>query len=133
MNLIFYVRYFAYIHPLLPVINKIEFLQEYREISSSFPSGPLLNAVYGASVRYIENCKRFGDSAALDDGEPWEFPDNLAPMLFQNLIIFVKGKYAPCLSTIQAIVIAHNHSANVESWTSGWLLNCIVRLYQYYW
>lgn len=61
----------------------------------------------------------------LDEGGAWDFPDNLAAMLFQNLIIFIKGKYDPCLSTIQAIVIAHNHSANVENWTSGWLLNCI--------
>ncbi|CAO3628373.1 unnamed protein product [Mucor hiemalis] len=123
--------YFALIHPLLPVINKVAFLEEYRGIRPCFPAGPLLNAVYGASVRYIENCRKFGDLERIDNGKPWDFPENLSDMLFQNLIIFIKGKYAPCLSTIQAIVIAHNHSANVESWTSGWLLNCIaVRMSQ---
>lgn len=107
----------------------MSFLEEYRGIQSSFPSGALLNAIYGASIRYVENCKKFSDSDRLDGGKPWDLPDNLAENLFQNLIIFIKGKYAPCLASIQAIVIAHNHSANVESWTSGWLLNCIVRFY----
>lgn len=119
-------RYFAYIHPLLPVVNKTAFLEEYRGIKATFPAATLLNAIYGASVRYINNCIKFNDWQRLDNGREWEFPHNFSEKLFQNLIIFVKGRYIPRLSTIQAILIAHNHSANVESWTSGWLLNCIV-------
>ncbi|KAG2234509.1 hypothetical protein INT48_007322 [Thamnidium elegans] len=123
--------YFRYIHSLLPVINKTEFLEEYRGIRPCYPSGAILNAIFGASVRYIDNCKKFGDSDRLDDGRTWDFPEKLSEMLFQNLIIFIKGKYVPSLATIQAIVIAHNHSANVESWSSGWLLNCVaVRMSQ---
>lgn len=127
LTLFSFISYFAYIHPLLPVINKTAFLEEYRGIRTYFPTGPVLNAVYGAAVRYIENCKKFGDSDRLDGGKSWDFPKNLSEMLFQNLIIFIKGKYDPCLPTIQAIIIAHNHSANVESSSSSWLLNCIVR------
>ncbi|KAL7317630.1 hypothetical protein PS15m_003962 [Mucor circinelloides] len=123
--------YFAYIHPLLPVINKTAFLEEYRGIRATFPAATLLNAIYGASVRYVSNCVKFNDWQRLDNGREWVFPHNFSEKLFQNLIIFVKGKYNPRLSTIQAILIAHNHSANVESWTSGWLLNCIaVRMSQ---
>ncbi|KAI8390152.1 fungal-specific transcription factor domain-containing protein [Blakeslea trispora] len=117
--------YFAFIHPQLPVINKTTFLEEYRGIRETFPSGPLLNAMYGAAVRYIDNCKQFGDSELLNKGEPWQFPYNFSHILFQNLIVFIKGRYSPCLSSIQAIVIAHNLSASLENWTSGWLLNCI--------
>ncbi|KAL0140492.1 fungal-specific transcription factor domain-containing protein [Mucor lusitanicus] len=117
--------YFAYIHPLLPVINKTAFLEEYRGIRATFPAATLLNAIYGASVRYVNNCIKFNDWQRLDNGREWVFPHNFSEKLFQNLIIFVKGRYNPRLSTIQAILIAHNHSANVESWTSGWLLNCI--------
>ncbi|KAL9543805.1 hypothetical protein MBANPS3_007933 [Mucor bainieri] len=123
--------YFAYIHPLLPVINKTAFLEEYRGIRATFPAATLLNAIYGASVRYVNNCIKFNDWQRLDNGREWVFPHNFSEKLFQNLIIFVKGRYNPRLSTIQAILIAHNHSANVESWTSGWLLNCIaVRMSQ---
>ncbi|GAA5805450.1 hypothetical protein HPULCUR_010966 [Helicostylum pulchrum] len=123
--------YFRYIHSLLPVINKTEFLEEYRGIRPCYPSGAILNAIFGASVRYIDNCKKFADSDRLDDGKTWDFHEKLSEMLFQNLIIFIKGKYVPSLATIQAIVIAHNHSANVESWSSGWLLNCVaVRMSQ---
>lgn len=124
-----YKSYFAYIHPLLPVVNKVSFLQEYRGIQSSFPAGPLLNAMYGAAVRYIENCKKFDDSDRLDGGKPWDLPENLSERLFATLIVFIQGRYVPCLSSIQAIVIGHNHSVGLESWTSGWLLNCIVSLY----
>ena len=124
--LCFRTSYFAYIHPQLPVINKTAFLEEYRGIRETFPSGPLLNAMYGAAVRYIDNCKQFGDSESLNQGEPWHFPSNFSHRLFQNLIVFIKGRYTPCLSSVQAIVIAHNHSASLENWTSGWLLNCIV-------
>ncbi|KAG2200532.1 hypothetical protein INT47_012318 [Mucor saturninus] len=124
--------YFAYIHPLLPVVNKTSFLEEYRGIQSCFPAGPLLNAMYGAAVRYVENCKKFGDAERLDEGgKPWDLPENLAQRLFSTLIVFIKGKYAPCLSSIQAIVIGHNHSVNFENWSSGWLLNCVaVRMSQ---
>ncbi|CEP17386.1 hypothetical protein [Parasitella parasitica] len=117
--------YFAYIHPLLPVVNKTAFLEEYRGIRATFPAATLLNAIYGASVRYVNNCIKFNDWQRLDNGREWELPHNFSEKLFQNLITFIKGRYVPRLSTIQAILIAHNHSANVESWTSGWLLNCI--------
>jgi hypothetical protein len=119
-------RYFAYIHPLLPVINKTEFLEEYRGIRSSYPAGYLLNAVYGAAVRYVENCKKFNDLDSIDDGGVWDFPEDFSENLFEIIIIYLKGKYIPRISTVQSIIIAHNHSANVDNWTSSWLLNCAV-------
>ncbi|KAI9469985.1 MAG: fungal-specific transcription factor domain-containing protein [Benjaminiella poitrasii] len=123
--------YFAYIHPLLPVINKATFLEEYRGIQATFPAAPLLNAIYGASARYILNCEKFNDLERLEDGGSWDFSENFATGFLQRVIMFAKARYVPRLSSIQAIIIAHNHCANIDSWTTGWLFNCIaVRMSQ---
>ncbi|KAI9006292.1 fungal-specific transcription factor domain-containing protein [Phycomyces nitens] len=116
--------YFLYIHPGLPVINKKLFLKQYRGNVGDYPSAPLLNAIYGAAVRYIEMCKLFGDKAPPEYGNDRPIPEGWSEKLFNNLIVYVKGRYNPCISTIQAIVIGHNHRASVDGRaTSGWLLN----------
>ncbi|KAI7899467.1 fungal-specific transcription factor domain-containing protein [Cokeromyces recurvatus] len=118
--------YFAYIHPLLPIVNKKEFLEEYRGIRVTFPAGPILNAIYGASIRYIENCQKFNGTESLDNGYPWDLPKNSVDKLFKNLFSFLKLKYVPRLSSIQAAIITHSYYANVDSLTKGWLFNCII-------
>ncbi|CAO0801276.1 unnamed protein product [Mucor circinelloides] len=114
--------YFAYIHPGLPVVNKLLFLKQYRGEIGEYPSAPLLNAIFGAAVRYIETCKLFGDKVPLD--HQIETKEGWSERLFENLLIYLKGRYSPCISTVQAMVIAQNHRASLdEKMTSGWLLN----------
>ncbi|KAI9262802.1 fungal-specific transcription factor domain-containing protein [Helicostylum pulchrum] len=112
--------YFAYIHSGLPVVNKQLFLKQYRGETGEYPSAPLLNAIYGAAVRYMETCDMNGDKISLDI----EMQEGWSERLFENLITFVKGKYSPCISTVQALVIGQNHRASLdEKMASGWLLN----------
>lgn len=104
-------------------------MEEYRGIRPNFPAGPLLNVIFGATVRYIENCKKFNDLDRLHDSDPWDFPEKFSDKLYKQLLTFLHGPYIPRLTTIQALIIANNHFANVDNWTSGWLLNCIVCLF----
>lgn len=56
-----------------------------------------------------------------------EMQEGWSERLFENLITFVKGKYSPCISTVQALVIGQNHRASLdEKMASGWLLNSAV-------
>ncbi|KAI9307650.1 fungal-specific transcription factor domain-containing protein [Cunninghamella echinulata] len=120
--------YFAYIHPGLPVINKSFFLKQYRGYSADFPSAPLLNAMYGAALRYIETCKVFGDNTAVYDAfgeeiDDFQIPEGGSEKFFENVIIYVKGRYNPNIATIQALVITQNHRASMDSkMTGGWLI-----------
>ncbi|KAG2236790.1 hypothetical protein INT48_006974 [Thamnidium elegans] len=115
--------YFAYIHSGLPVVNKQLFLKQYRGEIGEYPSAPLLNAIYGAAVRYMETCDMNGDKISHDI----EMQEGWSERLFENLITFVKGKYTPCISTVQALVIGQNHRASLdEKMASGWLLNSAV-------
>jgi hypothetical protein len=117
--------YFAYIHPVLPVVNKHLFLKQYRGEISQYPSAPLLNAIFGAAVRYIETCKLFGDKVPSD--HQLDLKEGWSETLFENLLVYVKGRYKPCISTVQALVIGQNHRASLdEKMTSGWLLNSAV-------
>ncbi|KAI9340749.1 fungal-specific transcription factor domain-containing protein [Pilaira anomala] len=114
--------YFAYIHPGLPVVNKQLFLKQYRGETGEYPSAPLLNAIFGAAIRYIETCHINGDKISHE--HHIEMKEGWSEKLFENLITFVKGRYWPCISTVQAIVIGQNHRASLdEKMASGWLLN----------
>ncbi|KAI7870988.1 fungal-specific transcription factor domain-containing protein [Spinellus fusiger] len=116
--------YFAYIHPGLPVVNKQLFLQQYRGQTHGYPYPPLLNSIFGAAIRYIETCKLFGDKTPPEYGEDRNIPEGSSESVFENLIIYFKGKYQPSLSTIQALVIVHNHYSSLdEKVRGGWLLS----------
>ncbi|CAO3641602.1 unnamed protein product [Cunninghamella blakesleeana] len=121
--------YFAYIHPGLPVVNKVFFLRQYRSLSSDYPSAPLLNAMYGAALRYIETCKVFGDNTAVQDAlgceiADFQIPEGGSEKFFENLIAYCKGKYNPNIATIQALVITQNHRASMDTKVTGaWLIN----------
>lgn len=123
--------YFAYIHPGLPVVNKHLFLKQYRGEIGEYPSAPLLNAIYGAAVRYMETCDMNGEK--LTQARHIEKKENWSEQLFENLITFVKGRYSPCISTVQALVIAQNHRASLdEKIASGWLLNSAVSFFLFF-
>ncbi|KAI9313937.1 fungal-specific transcription factor domain-containing protein [Dichotomocladium elegans] len=116
--------YFAYIHPGLPIVNKVLFLKQYRRELGDYPAAPLLNAMYGSAARYIENCKIFGDKVLPDDTEDWDNKEGWSESLFDNLLAHVRGRYSPCVATIQALVLGQYHRASLdEKMASGWLLN----------
>ncbi|KAI9489239.1 fungal-specific transcription factor domain-containing protein [Zychaea mexicana] len=116
--------YFAYIHPGLPVINKILFLKQYRRQLGDYPAPTLLCAIYGAAVRYVHNCRLFGDKVLDDEPDNWDLQEGWSENLFEHLLVYVKGRYAPCVATIQALVIGQFHRASLdEKVASGWLLN----------
>lgn len=109
------------------MINKVLFLKQYRRELGDYPSAPLLNAIYGAAVRYIETCKLFGDKVFPTETEQWDFGDGYSENLFERLLCYIKGKYAPSVSTIQALVIAQSHRASLDAkLASSWLLSSAV-------
>jgi hypothetical protein len=100
-------------------------LKQYRGEIGDYPSAPLLNAIYGAAVRYLETCDSNGDKVSAE--HHLEMKEGWSEQLFENLLIFVKGRYSPCISTVQALVIGQNHRASLdEKMASGWLLNSAV-------
>lgn len=49
--------------------------------------------------------------------------------LFENLLKYVKTRYSPCVSTIQALVIGQFHRASYdEKMASSWLLTSAVNI-----
>lgn len=108
------------------MVNKPLFLKQYRGEIGEYPSAPLLNAIYGAAVRYMETCAVNGDKVSHD--HHIEMKEGWSEVFFENLLTFIKGRYTPCISTVQALVIGQNHRASLdEKLASGWLLNSAVR------
>ncbi|KAI8584049.1 hypothetical protein K450DRAFT_221245 [Umbelopsis ramanniana AG] len=115
--------YFIYIHPILPVVNKIMFLKQYRGQIKPFPSAPLLLAMYGAAARYLEVARRQDINKLIDIDEDWQPPENWSESLFDELRKFLVGHYTPSMSTVQALLIAQNHRASLDSRsTIVWLI-----------
>lgn len=68
--------------------------------------------------------------------DPIEMREGWSEKFFENLLIFIKGRYSPCIATVQALVIGQNHRASLdEKLASAWLLNsavsCLPFLYVY--
>jgi hypothetical protein len=75
----------------------------------------------------METNRMNGDKLSLD--HHIEIPEGWSEQLFEKLITFVKGRYTPCISTVQALVIAQNHRASLdEKIASSWLMNSAVSL-----
>ncbi|KAG1645693.1 hypothetical protein G6F44_001574 [Rhizopus delemar] len=115
--------YFANVHPLIPVINKTAFLQEYRRIRPQFPFGPLLLSMYLAALAYIETYQKVGDAESLNNNEPWNIPEDLAGQLNSRFLKYNFQRYIPTLSMIQSAIIAQIRPYNFDRWTTGWLLS----------
>jgi hypothetical protein len=85
--------------------------------------------MYGAAARYIETCRLYGDETTIIDAldnevDDLHIPEGGSEKLFDNLLKYVRGHYYPHIATIQALVIAQNHRASMESkMTGGWLIN----------
>lgn len=115
--------YFVYIHPILPVVNKVMFLKQYRGQTKPFPSASLLLAMYGAAARYVEVVKRQELNKIIEVDDDWQPPEGWSESFFDELRKFLVGHYTPSMSTVQALLIAQNHRASLDSRsTIVWLI-----------
>lgn len=132
--MIVHCSYFANIHPVLPVVNKTRFLQQYRDQADTYPPADLLNAMFGAAARFVE-CE-----ALIQKSKPnrppdvvWDVPLGWSDQFFdQAQTIITTSAATPTISKVQAIILIHNHSGNLDSKSSAcWLLGGLaIRLAQ---
>ncbi|CAO3618900.1 unnamed protein product [Cunninghamella blakesleeana] len=114
--------YFAHVHPMFPVVDKSEFLRQYRQQVDRLPSPPLLCAMYGSATRFIECCKaiRNQDLTANRLNAP------TSDIWFSQHMSYVKCSFDPSLPIIQSILITMHHYAGSEKkWSDAWLLNSV--------
>ncbi|KAI8979718.1 fungal-specific transcription factor domain-containing protein [Mycotypha africana] len=117
--------YFANIHPVLPVVNKTRFLQQYRDKADTYPPSDLLNAMFGAAARFVE-CEALtqkSKSNRLPDSV-WDVPIGWSDQFFEQAqMIISHSASTPTISKVQATILIHNHSGNLDSKSSAcWLL-----------
>ncbi|KAG0167090.1 Transcriptional activator of fatty acid utilization [Apophysomyces sp. BC1034] len=126
--------YFANVHPVLPVVNKTEFLKQYRDQADTYPSPDLLNAMFGAAARFVE-CEALNqkNKAYQPPETVWDVPWGWSDQFFDQAQTIVSASAAnPTISKVQSIILIHNHSGNLDSKSSAcWLLGGLaIRLAQ---
>ncbi|CAO3624712.1 unnamed protein product [Mucor hiemalis] len=113
--------YFSHIHPILPVIDKTEFLKQYRDRIETYPSGELLNAMFGAAARFVE-CESLEPERkrALPADAVWDVPVGWSNHFFdQAEYIISKWSNAQTVSNVQAIILILNHRGDRDSKSSA--------------
>jgi hypothetical protein len=104
------------------------FLKQYRGQIKPFPSASLLLAMYGAAARYVEVVRRQELDKIIDIEDDWQPPEGWSESFFDELRKFIVGHYTPSMSTVQAMLIAQNHRASLDSRTTiVWLICGLVR------
>jgi hypothetical protein len=99
------------------------FLKQYRGQVKPFPSASLLLAMYGAAARYVEVVKRQELNKIIEVDDDWQPPEGWSESFFDELRKFLVGHYTPSMSTVQALLIAQNHRASLDSRsTIVWLI-----------
>ncbi|KAI7892918.1 fungal-specific transcription factor domain-containing protein [Mucor mucedo] len=126
--------YFANVHPVLPVVNKTRFLQQYRDLADTYPPSDLLNAMFGAAARFVE-CEALiqKSKANRPPDAVWDVPVGWSDQFFdQAQTIITTSSATPTMSKVQSIILIHNHSGNLDSKSSAcWLLGGLaIRLAQ---
>ncbi|KAL0075555.1 fungal-specific transcription factor domain-containing protein [Phycomyces blakesleeanus] len=126
--------YFANIHPVLPVVNKPEFLKQYRDQADTYPSAELLNAMLGAAARFVE-CESHSQRSKVyrPPDTAWDVPLGWSDQFFDKAQALISASAAhPTLSKVQAVILIHNHSGNMDSKSSAcWLMGGLaIRLAQ---
>ncbi|KAI9494424.1 fungal-specific transcription factor domain-containing protein, partial [Zychaea mexicana] len=127
--------YFMNVHPLLPVINKRVFLQQYRDQADTYPSAELLNAMFGAAARFVEVESRRQKSMNAYPDLQCEAPENWHIRFFEQAHAIVTiNPPKSSVSIVQTTVIIHNTSGNVSaSGSEGWLMSgSAIRMAQYF-
>ncbi|OAD08807.1 fungal-specific transcription factor [Mucor lusitanicus CBS 277.49] len=113
--------YFSHIHPILPVIDKTEFIKQYRDRVETYPSGELLNAMFGAAARFVE-CESVEPERkrALPSDAVWDVPVGWSNKFFdQAEYIISKWPTNPTISNVQAIILILNHRGDRDSKSSA--------------
>ncbi|KAL9560117.1 hypothetical protein MBANPS3_000081 [Mucor bainieri] len=113
--------YFSHIHPILPVIDKTEFIKQYRDRVDSYPSGELLNAMFGAAARFVE-CESVEPERkrTLPSDAVWDVPVGWSNKFFdQAEYIISKWPTNPTISNVQAITLILNHRGDRDSKSSA--------------
>ncbi|KAF7727016.1 Transcriptional activator of fatty acid utilization [Apophysomyces ossiformis] len=127
--------YFANVHPVLPVVNKTEFLKQYRDQADTYPPPDLLNAMFGAAARFVE-CEALTQKDNKKHQPPetvWDVPWGWSDQFFDQAQTIISSSAAnPTISKVQSIILIHNHSGNLDSKSSAcWLLGGLaIRLAQ---
>ncbi|KAG1143773.1 hypothetical protein G6F37_010545 [Rhizopus arrhizus] len=106
--------YFANIHPILPLIDKTEFIDQYRGRLSTYPSGELLNAMFGAAARFVEheNLEAKGKPTSCVS---WDVPVGWANGFFDRAEYLLNAMSSiPTLSKIQAILLILHHRTDMN-------------------
>jgi hypothetical protein len=132
-DFVFYYSYFLNIHPILPIINKTEFLKQYRDQIGTYPSGELLNAMFGAAARFVE-CERLDPERMknIADDAVWDIHVGWSDHFFDQAdFIISKWSTTPTLSKVQAIILILNHRGNRDSRSSAcWQMGGFVSIIQ---
>ncbi|GAN05102.1 hypothetical protein MAM1_0082c04571 [Mucor ambiguus] len=113
--------YFSHIHPILPVIDKTEFIKQYRDRVETYPSGELLNAMFGAAARFVE-CESVEPERkrALPSDAVWDVPVGWSNKFFdQAEYIISKWPTNPTISNVQAIILILNHRGDRDTKSSA--------------
>ncbi|CAO3590221.1 unnamed protein product [Absidia cylindrospora] len=121
--------YFANVHPVLPVVNKTNFLKQYRDQCDSYPPPDLLNAMFGAAARFVECESQYRDHHQFQPPDMvWDVPLGWSDHFFEQSQTFItQSSSLATLSKVQSIILIHNHSGNLDSKSSAcWLLGGLV-------
>ncbi|KAG1224297.1 hypothetical protein G6F35_004110 [Rhizopus arrhizus] len=115
--------YFANIHPVLPVVNKMRFLQQYRDQADTYPPPDLLNAMFGAAARFVE-CDSLKRSNSRTAENTWDVPLGWSDQFFEQAEkIISQSASTTTISKVQAIILVHNHQGSMDSKSSAfWML-----------
>ncbi|KAI9319256.1 fungal-specific transcription factor domain-containing protein [Dichotomocladium elegans] len=119
--------YFLNIHPLLPIINKTEFLRQYRDQANSYPPIILLNTMFGAAARFIavESMKHQQHDRFVPPDLAWDGAREWANRFFDQAFGYMSStSCGSSISKVQAIILIHNTNSNISNQeATAWNLN----------
>ncbi|KAI7889502.1 fungal-specific transcription factor domain-containing protein [Mucor mucedo] len=110
--------YFSHIYPILPVINKTEFLKQHRDRVDTYPPGELLNAL----LHGLSNVKVWShiEKKKLPADAIWDVPVGWSNHFFdQAEYIISKWSNLQTVTNVQAIIIILNHRGDRDSKSSA--------------
>ncbi|KAI9310661.1 fungal-specific transcription factor domain-containing protein [Dichotomocladium elegans] len=114
--------YFANVHPVLPVIDKREFLRQYRDHLPVYPQPVLLLAMFGAAARFAE--LESHDPQKLQ-GPSYNYshldvPTGWSDQFFEKALKYILDEVnQPTLGKMQALALIQNQRTNIDSQSSA--------------
>ncbi|KAI8072949.1 fungal-specific transcription factor domain-containing protein [Gongronella butleri] len=122
--------YFANVYPMFPVLDKREFLQQYYDVTNSYPDPALFYCIYGSALHFMDCVAAFkvrpptqiAIDGSIGSSETW----------FDRHSSYVRKVASPNFAVIQSIVMSMlYHSSLEKKWSNVWLLNSVgVRMAQ---